>query len=306
MGMIEVSHLSYAYGRVEALRDLDLSVPEGALFALLGPNGSGKTTLLQIIMGLRRAQVGRVSLFGVDRRALSLRQRARIAWVGAGQPLPGWMRLEQLEAYLAPLYPEWDLALARELRERFDLDPRRRVDTFSKGEHAKAALLCALAPRPTLLLMDEPFTGMDALVKDDLVRGLLSSAGSEGWTVVIASHDIAELALLADWVGILSHGQMRECDSMERLASRYTRVSVVLDDSSLAERRAGDDWLSIERSGRRLTFVTPHGGRGFIESVLPARFPGAIQIEARDASLHEIFVALGRHASSANQPEVAA
>src|ERR1700712_2374584 len=103
MAVVDVSRLTYRYGKRVALQDLDFSVSEGALYALLGPNGSGKTTLLQILMGLRRAQKGRVSLFGVDSAALTVSDRASIGYIAEGQSLPGWMRLDQLEAYLAPL-----------------------------------------------------------------------------------------------------------------------------------------------------------------------------------------------------------
>jgi ABC-2 type transport system ATP-binding protein len=306
MPAVEVSQLSYAYGRTEALHDIEFSVPDGAMYALLGPNGSGKTTLLQILMGLRHARAGRVALLGVDSRALSLEHRAQIGYIAEGQPLPGWMRLEQLEAYLAPLYPSWDPALAGELRRRFELDPRRRVGTLSRGEHMKAALLCALAPRPKLLLMDEPFTGMDALVKDDLVRGLLASAGSEGWTVVISSHDIGELELLADWVGFLAQGRMRVSEPMDALRERFRRVTVVADSAASLIQEAGDEWLSVERSGRRLTFVVPNATPQYESEVLRARFPGAQQIELHEASLREIFVALARPTTAKHAVEVAA
>ena len=197
MAVVEVTQVTHRYGKVTALEDLNLAVPQGALYALLGPNGSGKTTLLQILMGLRRPTAGRVEIFGKESHSLSLPDRAGIGYIAEGQSLPGWMRLEQLEAYLAPLYSTWDRLLATSLRKRFSLDPTRKLQAMSRGEQMKAALLCALAPRPRLLIMDEPFTGMDAMVKDDLVQGLLDSASSEGWTVLVTSHDIGELEMLA-------------------------------------------------------------------------------------------------------------
>ena len=134
MAIVEVTHLTYRYGAVTALDDLSLSVPEGALYALLGPNGSGKTTLLQILMGLRRAHHGHVSVLGVDPSAFSPADRASVGYIAEGQVLPKGMRLEQLERYLAPLYPTWDESLAQQLRERFGLDPARKVGTLSRGE----------------------------------------------------------------------------------------------------------------------------------------------------------------------------
>jgi ABC-2 type transport system ATP-binding protein len=294
MAMIAVEGVSYTYGRAEALHDVTFTVPDGAVYALLGPNGAGKTTLLQLLMGLRRARVGRIQLLGTDIRALTHDLHTRISYVAEGLALPAWMRLEQLEAYLSPLYPTWDPALALELRERFALDPRQRIGTLSRGERMKAALLCALAPRPRLLLMDEPFTGMDALVKDDLVRGLLESAGSEGWTVLISSHDLGELEMLADWVGLLEHGRMLVSEPMEQLRGRFKRVTMLAGDAATPIAPMVDDaWLSLERAGRRVTFVTPDGN-GDYAAQLRRAYPGVEQIEVRDASLREIFVAVAR------------
>jgi len=301
---IEVSQLSYRYGHREALHNLALTVPEGALYALLGPNGSGKTTLLQILMGLRRGYTGRVSLLGVESRALGARDRAHIGYVAEGQALPRWMRVDQLESYLAPLYPTWDAELARDLRSRFDLDPTRTIRTLSRGEHMKVALLCALAPRPRLILMDEPFTGMDALVKDELVRGLLESAGSEGWTVLLCSHDIGELELLADWVGFLDHGQMTLSEPMETLRRRFKRIEV-MSDSGVPDVVMSEDWLSVERSGKRLSFLIPNANDERLIA-LSAQFGGAAQLDVRDATLREVFVALAKRGLSSKRPEVTA
>jgi ABC-2 type transport system ATP-binding protein len=297
--------LSYNYGTIAALRDLDFSVPRGALYALLGPNGSGKTTLLQILMGLRRARAGRAALFGIDVADLTVPDRARIGYIAEGQSLPGWMRLHELEAYLAPLYDTWDAGLARNLRERFGLDPSRTIRTLSRGEQMKAALLCALAPRPSLLVMDEPFTGMDALVKDELVGGLLESAGSEGWTVLLCSHDIGELELLADWVGFLDRGQMRLSEPMHRLRERFKRVDVMMSNQSSHDSNAIDPEIShasadhtgrvipLGRSGRRSSFLLTRADEDLAAGALAAHFPDA-RTDVSDATLREIFVALAR------------
>jgi ABC-2 type transport system ATP-binding protein len=300
---IEVSQLRYSYGGVDALRKLTFSVPDGALYALLGPNGSGKTTLLQILMGLRRNYGGRAALLGVESRALGAGDRGHIGYVAEGQSLPRWMTLEQLEAYLAPLYSTWDAQLARDLRNRFDLDPKRRMRTLSRGEHMKAALLCALAPRPRLILMDEPFTGMDALVKDELVRGLLESAGSDGWTVLLCSHDIGELELLADWVGFLDHGQMTLSEPMETLRQRFKHVDVV-QESVVPDLAISDEWMSVEGAGKRLSFLLPNADDERLVA-LSAQFGGA-QVDVRDATLREVFVALAKRGFTGNRQEVTA
>jgi ABC-2 type transport system ATP-binding protein len=307
MQAIEATKLGYRYGKHVALSDLDLAVPEGSLYALLGPNGSGKTTLLQILMGLRRPTSGHVALMGTDSHALTLRERALVGYIAEGQSLPRWMRLEQLEAYLAPLYDTWDVVLAADLRRRFALDPRRKIGTLSRGEQMKAALLCTLAPRPKLLLMDEPFTGMDALVKDELVQGLLESAGREGWTVFVASHDIGELELLADWVGFLARGRIQLSEPMDVLKQRFKRVEVTSAEAvQFSALGLNVDVWSQDRSGGRTSALVSHGGPASLDAALRARFSSVSRVEVRDASLREIFVALARRAASASRREVAA
>jgi ABC-2 type transport system ATP-binding protein len=304
MNVVDVSDVTYKYGSMFALRGVSCTVPEGSLYALLGPNGSGKTTLLQILMGLRRPHSGRASVLGVDTTALTPRLKSTIGYVAEGQMLPSGMRIGEIEAYLAPLYDTWDVALANELRERFELDPTRKVEALSRGQQVKASLMFALAPRPQLLVMDEPFTGMDALVKDELVRGLLESAGSEGWTVLVCSHDIGELELLADWVGFLDRGMMRVSEPMDAVRERFKRVEVtVSSEATHPDRELPDEWLSVERSGQRLTFVTSEAAGAPIEQLVTTRLGAVSHIEVRNATLREIFVALARHRQSA---EVAA
>ena len=192
---ITVRALSYRFGKRAVLNALDLDVVQGAFYALLGANGAGKTTLLQLIAGVRPMQHGSTRVLGASVSQLTTKQRQQTTYVAEGQALPTWMRLEQLEAFCAPLYPTWDMSLASKLRTRFDLDPRARIGAMSRGQRMKAALLCALAPRPKLIVMDEPFTGMDVAVKDELVRGLLDAASLEGATVLLSSHDIAEIEI---------------------------------------------------------------------------------------------------------------
>ncbi len=250
-------------------------------------------------MGLMPATSGTVRVFDTPVGSLTPRHRARIGYVAEGQQLPGSMTLARLERYLAPLYPTWDAALATSLRERFQLDPSRRIRTLSRGEHMKAALLCALAPRPELLLMDEPFTGMDAVVKDDLVRGVLEMSGREGWTVVIASHDLAELELLADWVGFLHQGRLRLHEPMEALRARYRWVEVMTGGSTStlpAERPR--EWVWAEQAGPRVRVLVAQPDEDALQRAARTWYPDATRVELHDASLLDVFVALTRQGAA--------
>ena len=300
--VVETVGLTHRYGRFTALQDVDLVIPEGSLYALMGPNGAGKTTLLKILLGLLPPSEGSVRLLGKEGRRLSLAERASIGYVAEGQQLPDWMTLEQLERHLAPLYKTWDYGLATELRKSFRLPSTQRIRKLSRGERMKVALLCALAPRPKLLIMDEPFSGMDALVKDELVHGLLEFSSNEGWSVLLCSHDIAEVEHLADAVGFLDRGRLILSEPLDVLRDRFRWVEVMMNGGPMITPEAlPPDWLSVGRSGRRAHFVVSDHGTPTWERDVHDRFPGAQRVDVRPASLREVFVALARERLGANE-----
>ena len=290
MTAVEARGLEYRYGRMVALRNVGLEIPSGSVYALLGPNGAGKTTLFKILLGMLRPSSGAATVLGRDVRHLRAKDRARMGYVAESQRLPPWMKLRELEAYIAPLYPTWDARLADDLRGRFRLDPERRIGSLSRGERMKAALLCALSPRPALLLMDEPFSGIDVVVRDELVHGVLEFAGSEGWTVVISSHEVGELEALADWVGFLAQGRLIVSESMDRLLGRFRWVEARAEGGGPAAREIPPEWLCFEHNGPRVRFLTSSAADE--DETLRAVLPAATQIETNPASLRDIFVGL--------------
>ncbi len=300
MSIIDVRDLTHRFGKHVALQDVSFSIPAGSVYALLGPNGSGKTTLLQILMGLMPATSGTVRVLDTPVAKLTSAHRARMGYVAEGLKLPPSMTLAQLERYVSPLYPTWDHTLADSLRQRFQLDASRRIRTLSRGEHMKAAMLCALAPRPELLIMDEPFTGMDAVVKDDLVRGVLELSGREGWTVVMASHDLAELELLADWVGFLHNGTLQLHEPMESVRARYRWLEVITSarDAVLPAVRP-QEWVWTETAGPRVRVLLSAQDSDAVQQRARSWFPDAQRIELHEASLRDVFVALTRQGLAA-------
>ncbi len=298
MSLVEVQNLTHRYGKHVALRDVSFSIPAGSVYALLGPNGSGKTTLLQILMGLMPPTSGTVRVFGTPVSEHTTAHRARIGYVAEGLELPNSMTLAQLERYVAPLYPTWDADLASTLRDRFQLDSSRKLRTLSRGEHMKAAMLCALAPRPELLIMDEPFTGMDAAVKDDLVRGVLEMSGREGWSVIIASHDLAELELLCDWVGFLNRGTLQLHEPMDVLRARYRWVDIVTGNgqAQLPATRPRE-WVWAEAAGARVRVLVSEPDEAALQFAARDWYADATRVDVSDASLRDVFVALTREGS---------
>lgn len=292
---VEVAGVTHRYGRTDALHDVSLTVPSGSVFALLGPNGAGKSTLLQCAIGLQAPTAGTIRVLGTPVEQLTAAHRTRIGYVAESQRLPQDRTLAQLEQWLAPLYPTWDHALANALRTRFDLDPSRRLREYSRGQHMQAALLCALAPRPELLFMDEPFAGLDAAVKDDLVRGVLELSGNEGWTLVIASHDLAELELLVDHVAFLKNGVLQFSGALDDMRTRFRWMEVHTGnrDARLPSPLPAE-WVRAEVAGQRVRALVRATDEATLRTAVQARYPEATRVAFEDASLSDVFIGLAR------------
>jgi ABC-2 type transport system ATP-binding protein len=297
MNAIETHGLSRRFGRVEALRSLDLAVPEGTVYALLGPNGAGKTTTIRLLMNLLDPTAGSARVLGVDARHLGPREWARIGYVADGMELPDWMTLRAFLDYCRPLYPAWDRDLEKSLLTRFELPTAQKLKHFSRGMRIKAALLAALAYRPTLLVLDEPFGGLDPLVREDFVRGVLEVSALGDWTVFLSSHDIEEVERLADWVAVLDHGEQRLAEPLDDLQKRFRRIVVTHSASAPTVPQPSADWLEYAHEGALVRFVESRYVAGETEARVREIFPGAT-ITVRPLPLREIYLALARGTQS--------
>jgi ABC-2 type transport system ATP-binding protein len=206
--VINVSNLTRRYGSKAALASVNLSLPRGAVYGLVGANGAGKTTLIKHMLGLLRAQSGSVRVFGLDPVAEPVGVLSRIGYLSEENDLPGWMRVDELIRYSRAFYHGWDDAYAEELRQGFALDPAAKIKTLSKGQKARAGLLIALAYRPELLVLDEPSSGLDPIVRRDILGAVLRTIASEGRTVLFSSHLLDEVERVADHVTMISDGHI--------------------------------------------------------------------------------------------------
>jgi len=206
--VITVSELTRRFGTKVALDSVSLSVPPGAVYGLVGENGAGKTTLIKHILGLLRAQSGSVRVFGRDPVADPVGVLSRVGYLSEERDLPGWMRVDELIRYSRAFYPGWDDAYAEELRQAFGLSGSVTIKDLSKGETARVGLLVALAYRPDLLLLDEPSSGLDPIVRRDILDAILRTIADEGRTVLFSSHLLDEVERVADHVTMISHGEI--------------------------------------------------------------------------------------------------
>ena len=290
---LETEHLSRRYGRTEAVRDLTLSVPEGSVFAFVGPNGAGKTTTIKAVMNLLEPSAGRATVLGVNSRRLGPPQLRQIGYVSENQELPNWMTVRQLVAHVKPLYPSWDDSFATSLGRQFDLPPGRQLKALSRGMRMKAALLASLAYRPRLLVMDEPFAGLDALVRDELIQGVLELTQQEHWTVFISSHDIDEVERLADWIGIINEGRLHLSEPVTSLLARFRQIEVTVEGEASLPSSLPSSWLLAGTSAHIVRFVDS-AFDDQTERRVRAVWPNATMVSATPLSLRNIFVTLAR------------
>src|SRR3954470_9923371 len=206
--VIEVSGLTRRFGGRTALDSVSLSLARGGVYGLVGANGAGKTTLIKHLLGLLRAESGSVRVFGLDPVADPVGVLSRIGYLSEENDLPGWMRVDELMRYSRAFYPSWDDAYAEELRGMFALDGTAKIRTLSKGQKARAGLVIALAYRPELLLLDEPSSGLDPIVRKDILGAVIRTVADEGRTVLFSSHLLDEVEEVADHVTMIDKGRI--------------------------------------------------------------------------------------------------
>ncbi len=285
--VVELKNVSRRFGDKLALDDVSFRVPAGNVVGLVGANGAGKTTLIKHILGLLRAQTGSVRVFGLDPVADPVGVLSRIGYLSEEPDMPGWMRVRELIRYVAAFYPTWDHDYAERLRHEFQLDPQTKVKHLSKGQRARAGLLIALAYRPPLLLLDEPSSGLDPIVRRDILGAIIRTIADEGRTVLFSSHLLAEVERVSDRVAMIKSGQILFCDELDRIKQTHARLTLQFaGPQSRPPALAGA--LSWDGSGCEWTAVLSGNSAQFQSA---AAAVGARVVEQCPLSLDEIFLA---------------
>ncbi len=224
---ISVSGLVKTFGSTRALDGLDLSVEIGEVHGFLGPNGSGKTTTIRVVLGLLRADTGKVVLLGGDPWKDAVALHSRLAYVPGEVSL--WPALSGGEVIdlLGRLRGDLDHRRRDELLERFELDPTKKARTYSKGNRQKVGLVAALASNAELLILDEPTTGLDPLM-ESVFQDCIREVKAEGRTVLLSSHILAEVEALCDRLSIIRAGRRVQSGTLGELR-HLTRTSIAAD-----------------------------------------------------------------------------
>ncbi len=252
--VVVAKNLTRRYRRVTALDDFNLTVPEGQVLGLVGENGAGKSTLIKHILGMLRAQSGTIRVFGLDPVKEPVKVLSRIGYLSESRDMPGWMRVRELMRYCRSLYPGWDPDYAEELRKLFELDPTAKLRTLSLGQTAKAGLLAALAHKPDLLVLDEPSSGLDPVVRRDILGAIFRSVAHEGRTVLFSSHLLEEVELVADRIAMVHAGKLMVHDTLQQIKTEHHRVTLRSSNGqtdapklpgAMSSERVGPDWKVV-------------------------------------------------------------
>lgn len=285
--VVELSDLSRRFGRMFALDGVSLRVRQGFVHGLVGANGAGKTTMIKHILGLLKAESGSVRVFGLDPVRNPVAVLRRIGYLSEERELPEWMRIDELMRYTQAFHPNWDQAYADELLKNFGLDDTKIIKYLSKGMRAQAGLIAAVAHRPELLLLDEPSTGLDAVVRRDILNAIVRAVADDGRTVLFSSHLLDEIEQMSDYITMIDQGRLVLHGSVDDVQAEHHLLSIRYP-AALAAPPQFEGILSAE--GQEHTWdVVCNGDIGQVRQSLE-RLGGEI-LYSRNASLQEIFVA---------------
>src|SRR5262245_9818888 len=285
---IELHKVSKFYPGKKAVDQLSLSVPAGAIFALLGDNGAGKSTTIRILNGLTPCDYGFARVLGKDAWLDASRLRQRIGYVPERPKFYDWMTVTDIGWFTSGFQRRGYLNRYLDLTEQFLLEPHARLGTLSKGQYAKVGLALALAIDPEVLILDEPTSGLDLLVRREFLASMVRLAG-EGRTILISSHQIAEIERVASHVAFLSKGRALLTSTMDQLRDLVVRVRCRCDSARpvaaslgtvLHEQTTGGSWQAVLREPNR-------------DALDRLRWaPGIADYEEAPLGLEEIYCAL--------------
>ena len=286
---IEIDNLTYAYGRMEAVHSLNLTVQRGRCYGLFGRNGAGKTTTIKCLLNLLRPQKGHVRVFGLDPAKHETAVKRRLAYVPDQVAFYPWMSIRETLDYLASFRDRWNRTTEQELLQRFRLDPSQRTSTLSKGQRTQVALIAAICPETDLLLLDEPTSGLDPIVRREFIEtviGAYQESDPGNRTILVSTHLITEFEGLIDEFTIMDAGRPVTTLQADQARQRYKKIRARF--AQTPPEMNLDEALRVRRSGRELELIVNGGGDELLDR-LQKHNPEAVSTEA--LTLEEIFVA---------------
>ncbi|MEM9366304.1 MAG: ABC transporter ATP-binding protein [Planctomycetota bacterium] len=286
---IEVQRVSKRYGDCLALDAVDMTVPEGKVFALLGENGAGKTTLIKILTGFLKPDWGNASILGLDCQREARLLRHRIGYVADSPPLYEWMTPTEIGWFTSAFYDETFEGVYRKLIEEYQVPFHTKIKSLSKGQRAKVALALATAHDPDLLILDEPTAGLDPIVRRQFLESMVDRTVG-GRSVLLSTHHINEVERVADVVAMVHHGRMKLVQPLDVLKERTQIVTATIDDAHAELIPPKAEILSHTLRGRQSRWVVADLAEGWEPEFVAQG--GVRNHHTSRPSLEEIFVAV--------------
>ncbi|GMA08346.1 ABC transporter ATP-binding protein [Tetragenococcus halophilus subsp. flandriensis] len=297
MNVIETRKLTKSYGKHQALRGVDLTVKEGEVYGFIGPNGSGKSTTIRILLGMLRKDSGEAKLLGKDPWKDAVNIHKRLVYVPGDVTL--WPNLTGGEVidFLGRLHGKVDSSRRKKLLSQFQLDPKKKCRSYSKGNRQKVALVSAFLSDAELLILDEPTSGLDPLM-EQVFQECIQEVKRQGKTVFLSSHILAEVEALCDQVGIIRQGKIVESGTLEELR-HLTRTTVIVELSKSADLKELEGVHDILRKEGKWHFSVDNNAMGYVMRTLA---PMGIQsLTAEPPTLEELFI---RHYGELQEKEL--
>jgi ABC-2 type transport system ATP-binding protein len=253
-----------------------------------------------VFMNLMRPTSGHATVIGINSRELSPRERAQIGYVSENQDMPGRLTVGQYLNYLRHFYPTWDPQLEQVVLQQLRLPMERRIKDLSHGMRLKMALACALPFRPKLLVLDEPFSGLDPLLREEFMEQLLTQA--EAMTILISSHELADIESAATHVAYIEQGRLLFQEGMDDLCARIREVRITLKDTAVTPPALPMHWLWAKAAGSVLTFMDVQFHEEQLGAQLSSLLTGICDVQVQPVALKDIFTTLARAAQAGKLP----
>lgn len=251
--IVQLESVRKAFRDTIAVRDICLNIHCGARFGVVGDNGAGKSSLFNMIVGTARPTCGSVRVFGLDPRENAEKVRSRIGFVSSNHPFPKWMRVSELLSFVRAFYARWNRDFELELVEKLSINLKKRIRELSTGMLARVAILVAIAHEPDLLILDEPFTGLDAVTRDEiqrLTKRFLDQRSNR--VLLLATHHAEEIRCLVDSVLILCGGSLAYGQTIAHIGDTIKRVHLECSSepnldaiSVIRSQRTSNGWVLI-------------------------------------------------------------
>jgi ABC-2 type transport system ATP-binding protein len=288
---IQLDHVSRAFDGTPVIRDLSVAVPPGSIYGFLGRNGSGKTTTLRMLAGLIKPDAGTVRISGHDPFNFGAAERQLLGYMSEKAGASQFAKVRTVVNLGRDLYPRWDSSLANALLAKYGISPAKRLSALSQGNQRLLSFIMAIAPRPTILLLDEPAANLDVVARREILDEILTLIRDCGCTVFFSTHILSDVERVADQVGILASGKLRVSEPLDSLKETIQQVRFFGFPSGLPAGDIPGSFRTVRAKDEMVVTMR----------VNQAANPGSLaekwscRQETRSLNLEDIFIELSLH-----------